>query len=338
MPTTPISPNADLLGNIGTAVHTNVTPTVPGVDDTVRFEPSRWYTAEINELQCNQSYPSQLDMMQKVGDGFQTIDSAVFTLPIPPESLSRDMPFAIKLAATVGGIVEQHNAIPIRPISISGTTGLLPLRGTGQPLPARSFAQAIYGGTLIASQISGVLGQASQISVAPANLANSSTIPVNSTGYYQFLMLQKFLEIYATLKKSKQGRNIFLAFAIYKEQAYYLVTPRHFSLQRSVAAPMMFNYSFQMEAFGRVNPTNGGGVSVPNTSIYSDPSGMNSLLNKMVAAQADLYQYLGTIQGFNGEVQAILLEPIRQTILFVKNALGTVLTAADLPINIQLDH
>lgn len=330
MPTSQISPNAGLFSNQGTAQN-NIDPVIPNIPVTSYDDPN-WVNMGIQEALWNESYPYQLVMMQQVGTGYQAINSASFTLPIPPESLNRDMVFAIKLNATVGGIVEQHNAAPIRALNITGTTGLLPLRGLGTPNPVRSFAQALFGGVLIANTL---LQSSALPNVSPPNLITTPEIPIRSTGYYQFLMLQRFLEVYATIKKSVAGRNVVLAFAIFKEQAYYLVTPRRFTLSRSAAAPMMWNYSLSMDTWGRVNPTDGGAVAVPNVSIYQDPSELQNLLDNLTNAQADIYKNLAVIQGFQGDVTSLLLEPLRQTVLFVKNTIGSVIYASDLPINIQ---
>ncbi len=327
-----VRPISSPIDNQGRA-QTNNDPVVPNIDSIAYTNPN-WYQVPINEILWNEAFPYGLIMVQKIGANWNIIPDAQFVLPIPPEALNRDINFAIKLSSTVGGIVEQHNAAPIRPINISGTTGLNPLRGNGVPTPARSFAQAIYGGSLLASTLSGTAGQSSS---APANLVAPGDVPFQSTGYYQFLMLQRFLEIYANIKKTTQGRNIALAFYILKEQAYYLVTPKRFSLSRSVTDPMMWHYSFQMESWGRFNPGAGGLPSLPNTSIFQDPGGLQQILNHIQAYQSEAYGYLATLQAFNNTVQSQVLEPLRQTIVFTKNLIGNVLTGADLPVNIQLE-
>jgi len=47
-----------------------------------------------------------------------------FRLPVNPQEISVDTPFAIGVTVTSQGILEEHNGFPLKQISIQGTTGV----------------------------------------------------------------------------------------------------------------------------------------------------------------------------------------------------------------------
>jgi hypothetical protein len=309
----------------------------------VNLEDAAWKYATVEEVRWDQQFPYQLVFLQQQAGGYKVMDGAVFTLPIPPEDLSRSMPFAIDVTVTAGGIVEQHNGAPIRPIQFQGTTGLLPLRGGGQPLPARNLGQSVFAGTL-----RGVNGLVQNVRTAvqgnqalfKTNLVTDEEVQgsamLRSTGYYQFQMLQRFLEQYITLKKSKAGHNVVLGLAIHKEQAMYLVAPQDFTLRRNKAEPLLWNYTLSFKAWGRTIPDQTLGLEV-HTSPFRDQDLLTKILTRLSAARRALASAKSTIDGFGQDVDHTVFEPLRQTALFIKDILGVAVTCADLPVNIVRD-
>jgi hypothetical protein len=312
----------------------------------VNLEDQAWKYVEIEEFRWNQQYPYQLTLLQKQvgGAGYTVLEGATFTLPIPPEDLTRQMPFAIDLTVTAGGIVEQHNGSPVRPISFSGTTGLLPLRNSGDPLPARSLGQSVFAGTLrgvnglaqnVRSAVQGNQALFKTNLVAATDITNGTL--ARSTGYYQFQMLQRFLEQYITLKKSKAGSNVVLALSIHKEKAVYLVTPTEFTLRRSKAEPLLWNYSLGFKAWGRTIVNAPQDIAVHRRSPFRDQDALTLILTRLSAARRALASAKSTIEGFGQDVDHTVFEPLRQTALFLKDLVGATVTAIDLPVNIIRD-
>ena len=100
----------------------------------------------------NKQFPFQLLTLRrrKGSTGYSTADiEDSFTLPIPPEAMSMTTEFAVSTAVTLGGVMEEHNGAPLRTIHLSGTTGVLPLRGAVERGPdLRSPAATIFAGTV----------------------------------------------------------------------------------------------------------------------------------------------------------------------------------------------
>src|SRR5271165_1472833 len=124
------------------AISNNTLQNIPGVQSTTLTD-TAWYTPTIQGVLWSESFPYQLVLLQQNGNNYSIIEGSAFVLPVNPEALNSDMPFAIKLAVTMGCIVEQHNAAPSRPINISGTTGYMPLRGGVTVTVLPNFAQSI---------------------------------------------------------------------------------------------------------------------------------------------------------------------------------------------------
>ncbi len=331
----------DQFGSASLAASDNATSVPSGSK-----QDSMWqYAANINESNWNQTFPYQLAIYQKdSAANWIRQDNQVFTLPIPPTDLSRDMPAAMAVTVTLGGIVEENNGAPLRNLTFSGTTGVLPLKSAAQALQRRSPGESIFGGTL-----QGVRGLTNQLSKAlngpqslyKTNLFSDSDIkdgPLkNGTGYAQFRMLEQFLDNYLALKKTTAGRNFVLAIELWKDEAIFLVTPQNFSLRRNGAKPLEYQYSLSFKAWKRIIPNKSVTATNVPGSVTADPAAMNRLMVSMVAARGVLANARATIEGVRGDVNNLLFEPLRQAILFAKDAQGVALTLADLPSNIAQD-
>jgi hypothetical protein len=185
-------------------------------------------------------------IVKKSDDGkYTTTIDRTFTLPISPESLQIATPYAISVAATQGGIIEEHNAAPFRMINISGTTGVLPLRGNAGNSQSFGPLQSIFAGTANAgNNLVSSLKKIGGIQNPPNIVDDRSEIADgdigDSSGYFQFHALNYFLERYVAFKKTAEGRNHVLAFAMWKDQHVYLVTPQSFNF-REVGSPFEYN-------------------------------------------------------------------------------------------------
>jgi len=304
-----------------------------------------WSYAELSteKRRWNKVYPYRLCLWTRNEDGRWEQDYSVlqpFTLPIAPESLTISTPFAINTSVTLGGIVEEHNGAPLRTISISGTTGVLPLRGRAEGTAANRSST----GTLNAV-FAGTLRGASQVKTAITGTgigATKNTLAAeeseSSSGYAQFKLLQRFLEAYVTYKKKIGARNTVLALEMFKDQETYFVSPVSFDLRRSAATPLEYQYSLTFRAWKRVLPSNGNGQQISSyVPISRDPNKLASLLNKLNASRVVLEGARNTLTGLRGDINAALFTPLRESILFAKELLGVGLTAVDLPLSVISD-
>lgn len=307
------------------------------------YQDDAWVSFDIDQTRWNKSFPYQLLVLRKENGAYIEDSAWRFTLPIPPQDLTISTPFAITTTVTLGGIVEEHNGAPIRMISFSGTTGVLPLRGAGEVLKASSSIQGILAGTItaatrVAQQVEGLI--TSSQTGTRSNLVDETAFDGEAgkgTGYYQFRLLQKFLESYITIKKSEEGRHLRLAVALWKDQAVYLVTPVSFDVRRTAGSPWEYNYSLNFRTWRRVVIGRQAAPVVVHTPIIRDPSGFANLLNQLQAARRVLQASRAVLQAVRGDIDNLLFEPLREVALFCKDALGVAAAAADLPKNVIRD-
>lgn len=289
------------------------------------------FTDNINSIRWNQQFPYQLLVINSENKNI----AITYTLPIPPQSLTVSTPFAISTTATMGGIIEQHNGSPIRTISLSGTTGLLPMReGNGSigPNGPISLSSQIFAGTIQATK---------QLATAAQNILTSNTLSdpedfagggsqSTSTGYYQFHLLKRFIENYINLKKQGNGKVFRLAFAMWKDDDVYLVTPVDFNLSRSASSPWEYSYSLSFKAWRRYDLT-GAIQDKIQKPASRDHSKLANVLNILQNSRKIIHQAVGGLQAVRTDIGTSLLNPLRETVLFIKDILGAVNSLADLP-------
>jgi hypothetical protein len=316
-------------------------------DKKVKADPF-WYQEDIDVSRWDKSYPYQLLVLKKDGKRYVRDEKWVYTLPIPPEALSISTPYAITTSLTLGGVVEEHNGAPIKIITLNGTTGVLPLRGNNNQLRTFNPLESIFAGTIGALQQTGLaaleLGNVFDPNTSNfvTNLVKESEVTKDTeigktTGYYQFRLLERFLENYVNLKKTKDGKDRRLALAIWKDQGVYLVTPISFDLRRSASSPWEYNYSMQFKAWKRVHLDGPGALRDIYEPVARDVNRFNQLLNAVESARRVLQGLKATIQAIRGDINTAIFEPLREVALFCKDALGVALAFSDLPINIVQD-
>lgn len=322
------SPNNGPLASTETAKSNPSTITY----ENVSGEDPRWVHtgSSIDASRWNKNFPYQLMILERIG-GSYAMTHDVFTLPIPPTDMTISTPFAISTAVTLGGIVEEHNGAPLRMINFNGTTGVTPLRGSAQGAGQKSVVTGIFAGTV--SAISRTVANVKTFVGAgpPLNLMDESDEALKGTGYYQFRLLQKFLESYVTLKK--QGKSkLRLGLAIWKDQAVYLVTPVDFTVRRSAQSPWEYLYSLSFKAWGRITL----GIPGPDHNdafkpVSRDPNAFAQVLNKISDGRRILQGAADVLGAVNADIQKLLYEPLREVTLFCKDAIGLAATAADFP-------
>lgn len=305
-----------------------------------------WSFSEIEPIRWNQYFPYQLLVVNKQKNGGYEIDSKwTFTMPFPPSSLQYQMPFGINVSATIGGIIEEHGGAPFRIINLSSTTGVLPLKGAAESLAKANFAEGIFAGTIksgtsivsaAVNTSNNLFGGSSQNIVATSDLSSGDI--AKTTGYYQILLLQKFLEDYVEYKKSSKGSNARLAFAIWKEKAVYLVTPQSFQIDRNSGSPLEYPYSLSLKAYKRIDLNSPASTAIPAYQpVTRDANLFRKVLIAIQGAQRVLANFKGTLSALDSDITNTLFEPVRQTLLFTQDFLGVSLTVANLPASIALD-
>lgn len=307
-----------------------------------------WHDEAIDAQRWNKRYPYQLLVLRLV-DGQYTRDEAwEFTLPVPPEALTVGMPFAIDLRVTPGGIVEEHGGTRIRPITIQGTTGVLPNRDTAASDFGVPDAEAIAGG-LLSNTINAAVDAGSTLfnRVVAAtggrtdligNLMDEGSLgdgrqgkTGRGTGYYQFHLLRLFLEGYANLKTTAAGRNCRLALAMWKDQAVYLVTPQNFEMRRTASqGPLDYTYSLQFKAWRRVKLDNQPTALGDYRGRANSPNFLQTTLGAIATARAALEGARSVLAAVVTDTER-LFEPLRQVTLLLKDSVGVGVAVVDLP-------
>lgn len=302
-----------------------------------------WQFATVEEANWNKSYPFQFVLLEKGEQDYRIVGGASYTLPIPPQALTISTPFAINGQVTLAGYHESHNATPIRIITLRGTTGVLPARGAAEQASSFGLAGAIFAGTIQGlRQTAGGVSQAifGGGALFRPNLVEEDITTGNlkaTTGYFQFKMLQSYLEHYAELRKTRGGNKYRLAFAIWKDKEFYLVKPDAFEMIRDAQSPMEYQYNIRMIAWRRWVPNQNRPPALAHHPVARDANALAKVMNRVAAARRALQGAKNTLTGFRADVDAILFQPVRELGLFVKDALGVGLTAADLPVNIVRD-
>ncbi len=309
----------------------------------------RWDWSDIDESLWSASWPYQLAVLEAGDDGLYTEKDA-FTLPINPESLAQAMPFATVLQATFGGVIENNGGVPLRPIILTGNLGVVNDRDAGEALGGLLFqAGGILGGTIQASQqlvnsavATGLGPQFTENLYDEAVPTTSSGVPERSTGYYQWLYLQRFLESYAEAKKTADGNRLRLAFYVWKEQAAWLISPEVLQLQRTADKPAEYQYMFRATAFARLNPNvqiigaSGypGGAPFMRVTSAGARNKLSSVLNRINSARKTLKRVGALAGAINADFENVG-NIIRQVALMCKDAVGAAKTWADFPKTIQ---
>lgn len=294
-----------------------------------------WAYGSINQLLWDEVLPYQLTFYERQENNIflRRADLGSFTLPIPPTDLTRGLPAAIRTTATLGGIIEEHNGSPIRTLTFSGTTGILPIRTS---LPSNPSPAAIFGGVL-KNVLGQVLTATSDAPFNPPNLIQDSDFDTElpfSTGYYQFRLLEKFIEHYLWFKKQNtiESRNISLAIEIHKDEAVYLASLTDFTLHRSASSnPLEYTYTLTFKTWRKILDTTN---TAPLASQAQPATGndlMATALNYVTQVRNSLYALNNVLSGFAADADSLVNEPLRQVALFAKGVLGVTLTCADLP-------
>lgn len=134
----------------------------------------------------------------------------VFVLPITPQQLNITDQFSINTTATLRGVLEEHNGVKFKAITMAGTMGVWPYRESVTHSPTTpGLIRSLLGGTIDA--IGNVVTSVTNV-INTLTTGSSASKPITikppesqagqySTGYYAAMALEQFLEQYAEAKK-----------------------------------------------------------------------------------------------------------------------------------------
>jgi hypothetical protein len=268
------------------------------------------------------------------------------TLPITPQQLNTTDIFSIITTPTARGIVEEHNGVVFKNISVSGTTGVWPSRSAFPDPNASSgnnspFGITLFGGTIeAAGQVGRAFNNLNQkpLPQSPDPSSFSSGLQYE-TGYYQAEQLQQFLEQYAIAKKDPKNKNWRLVWWTPKTNEALVVTPVQFSLTKSQASPNEHLYSMQFKAWKRVKVKIG-----KNEEDKEKEKKVNKLdpnfFQKTITALDNLRSITSSFVNLLKAVRSDFRKPfdqLRKLTLYVKDFAGIAVTLADLPAAIGRD-
>jgi hypothetical protein len=293
------------------------------LDTTIDF--TRW----------NKLYPYALVLAEaSVSSPTSYTEKARFVLPIPPDQLQIQTPFAIQVTKTLGGVVEEHNGVPFKMIMASGTTGTYPLKGSVVP----SVGQPIFGGLVTSLASDASANQAGNfVAVSPSpGIAPNPGDEAQGTGYGQFRLLKLFLEGYARAKKNGDGnRNLRLLFIPFKDEVAYVVTPVSFNMRKEAGRALKYRYDLQLKAWAEFPSrqlNRGGNDFEVSTSV----SNLNKALALLDKARKAVTQLRSIVRTTRGAVQTCL-NIMREGALFCKDNVGVAVSLFDLPFQLVRD-
>jgi hypothetical protein len=353
--------------------NSNVSPTPPWVLPYVKTLPRFFFPVTIDATRWNLAYPyrlvvidttkgnaivngpasnAQVTVSNMNSSGVLTFTPLsqqwVVQLPITPDQLHIADLFAINVSATLRGILEEHNGVKFKNISAAGTFGVWQdragLQNPQAPPGSPSIVQSLFGGTIEA--FGNEVGSIQRL-INTATTGHPANKPVTkqpgaqgvgaptSTGYFQALAVEQFLEQYAEQKKNPANAGWRLIFDIPKQNQSFVITPGQFIWQQSVNKPMEIRYTFQAKAWRRIDLNETINTTPPSVQPIT-PGILQRVLNTIAAARQVCSSSLNLIAAVRSDVEAPL-EALRQTSLFVKDLAGVVISAADLPAQLQSD-
>lgn len=264
----------------------------------------------------------------------------IFTLPIAPQNLGVDMAFANQTTVLSDGILVESNGAPIRMITIAGTTGVVPFRSLG----AESYSSSPFGelagntiraATAVANQAKNIKNQLQAVGGIGGN---TNTPELENTGFAQFHKLKDFLDLWASLSKRPENKNLRLALDMAKDDTTYLITPKRFSMQRSADSPLEYKYTLQLEAWKRIK-INGGSKDSLSKSLSQGVFENIGKIQVIVQALQGVRKLLQQVANIANAVRADfakLVNIVREMILIAKDVAGIAKSLVDLPTDLVL--
>ena len=264
------------------------------------------------------------------------LSSDTFLFYIPPSAISVQNVFAINVAATNQGILEEHNGMVFRNIQISGVTGLWPNKPNRMTTSTPGVISAVQ--SLFPSTTSAISALAQKTkSVAKAVVGGSdndldksntkllSVAELSRTGWFQFWQLNNFLIAYSEYKKNAgmSGSDVRLIFASTKDNIGYVVTPLSFTLKRDITNPLLYRYDITLKAWDITTPYNP--ITLPQADIPTPDSQsiVAAVANVLTDARSTITAATNVLQGVSTDLLSVV-NVYNQALLLYNDTAGLV--------------
>lgn len=240
---------------------------------------------EVQSKNWNKSLAYSFFVKEKAG-GKLAPGFAEFKLQLNPQNIQQDEAFAINITPTQDAIISEHNGIVFRDLVINGTTGINPNRGsTGARADGRTL-----------------------------------TNPSSRTGYEEFNHLRNYLRAYASFKKLVKNKDYVLTFMNRKDGEELIIEPMRFSMKRSGARGLLYDYDIQFKVIGNLSFSDD---TKKDNGFFSGLQEVVGQINDTLGAgRAVLLRSSDLLRQVEREVNTTLFEPLRQMDLLIKTVGG----------------
>lgn len=216
-----------------------------------------------------------------VVDGNTVKDTAAgwqeFNLQINPQELAQDEIFAIQVTPTLRGILVEHQGSTLKDITISGTTGLSPMRREGG-------AKKNTGRPVLAS---------------------------GHSGFEEFHELRSYFRAYVEAKRKDSAGNLRMIFFNKRDAEQLLVEPQKFTMKRSAAKPFLYEYSIQLKAIAVANGDKIPSANAALEGILGKIQSIDKAFDYLTEAQQTIEGAIGLIRRTERDIEATVLGPLR---------------------------
>jgi hypothetical protein len=266
------------------------------------------------------------------------------SLPLNPSNISMSLNPAISATVTMKGINEDNNGAPLRPINVSGTTGVWNnVLGSAFNKTQSSTLDYLFKNTIQAAE--GVAAAANKTIAAfsgsqrtdqgPLNYSDfgQNNIQAQGSGYFFFHNLVNFFDSYVAKKKTRDGANYRLTFQMHKDKMYYDVLLTGFNWQKKPGT-LEYEYSINLTAYRRrKTPVVGDHLSQfsNQTTQASSLSTLASIINGVRKTRVLLAKSADVLRGIRSDAEDSFFNPMREVILAGSDIAGVLTTLADMP-------
>lgn len=275
-------------------------------------------------------------------------------LPLNPQNITVNVPSAVTTETTMKGIVETHNGAPLRQISLSGTSGIIPapILSASSKADSSELQKTIeyaFKNTISAvnRSISAVNRTAEAFSAgnkkidSPLNFSNFELADNNTITGYRFIHeLTRFLDFYLAAKKLKENKSWRLYFYMYKDQMYYACTLNGYSIQKPPGS-VEYNYNINLTAWRReeqpvsgVSRTKKSSLTVSKDSL----SQLNRAINGIREARRALATFHGVMAGIRNDISESFIQPVGEATLLMADAVNLTTSVYDFAFNGDLSR
>lgn len=248
-------------------------------------------------------FSKEENLSGKKGEGPDASKFSDFKLPITPQEITQVEDFATTIRPTQGGTVVHHSGNRYKDLTISGTTGVHPFRGS-------TGVNRLNGAAIF----------------QPDELKYRS-------GYEVFIHFRNWIKSYVEAKaQGGKASSMRMIFKNFKDWEFLIVEPVKFTMKRDASKPLLYNYSIQFRVLGH--------YFLPEvTSSWLDTidKALNVAKASMEISRGIFMKFQEVIRSTAGEVDGVI-ENMRLMGLAVKAAKGIGITMSDISTRIDTNY